>query len=147
MFAERVYGHIEDAAQNKERPFFIFYAAHIAHSPVQIPRDYLSEWPNDEGLCQNYKYNGQDHNAVYPGFNVSSSNWHCRSIYQSMVHYLDLIVGNITKKLMEHGLWNNTLIVFSADNGGEEDLTETAANNFPLRGGLSVCAMVLLQKT
>eukprot|EP01083_Nonionella_stella_P276998 941664_1 len=52
-----------------------------------------------------------------------------------MVNYLDLIIGNITKKLKANGQWNNTLIVFSADNGGEERLDETAANNYPFRGG------------
>ena len=109
--------------------------AHIAHSPVQVPKEYLSQWENDENLCQNYNYNGQNHNPVYPGFNISSSNWHCRSIYQSMVNYFDLIVGNITNKLKVNGQWDNTLIVFSADNGGEERLDETAANNYPWRGG------------
>ena len=134
MFANKIYKYIDDAANKKNQPFFIFYAAHIAHSPVQVPKEYLLEFNNDEGICQDYNYNGQTHNAVYPGFNVSSANWHCRSIYQSMVNYLDTIIGNITAKLIANGQWDNTLIVFSADNGGEETLTETAANNYPLRG-------------
>ena len=51
-----------------------------------------------------------------------------------MVNYLDIIIGNITTKLKTNGLWNNTLIVFSSDNGGEINLDETAANNYPFRG-------------
>ena len=72
---------------------------------------------------------------VYPGFNTSVENWHCRSIYQSMVNLLDVIIGNITDKLKANGQWDDTLIIFSADNGGEVNLGETAANNYPLRGG------------
>merc|ERR1712154_747434 len=73
---------------------------------------------------------------VYPGFNASDAeNWNCRSIYQSMINLLDEIVGNITAKLKAENLWDNTLLVFSSDNGGELNLYETAASNYPLRGG------------
>ena len=52
---------------------------------------------------------------------------------QPMVNFLDIIIGNITTKLKNNGQWDNTLIVFSADNGGEVNLDETSANNYPLR--------------
>ena len=118
MFAERVYQAIDDAAKTPDQPFFIFYSAHIAHSPVQIPQEYLSTFDNDENLCSGYDFNGVV-DPVYPGFNTSKENWHCRSIYQSMVNLLDIIIGNITTKLKQNGQWDNTLIVFSADNGGK----------------------------
>ena len=117
MFAERVYKWLDQAAENQDVPFFLFYSAHIAHSPVQVPEDYLQQFDDDEGICQAYHYNGQA-NPVYPGFNVSNDNWHCRSIYQSMVSYLDEVIGNITDKLKANGQWENTLIVFTSDNGG-----------------------------
>ena len=118
MFAERIYQHIDDAAKTPDVPFFIFYAAHIAHSPVQIPKEYLNTWDNDETLCGTYDFNNVV-DPVYPGFNTSTENWHCRSIYQSMVNLLDIIIGNITAKLKANGQWENTLIVFSADNGAK----------------------------
>ena len=43
-----------------------------------------------------------------------------RQIYQGMTSCWDEMLGNITKKLKEKGLWNNTLIVLSSDNGGPE---------------------------
>eukprot|EP01083_Nonionella_stella_P294549 1001266_1 len=51
-----------------------------------------------------------------------------------MVNLLDIIIGNITTLLKNNNLWDNTLLVFTGDNGGPEH-NNTAANNYPLRGG------------
>ena len=37
--------------------------------------------------------------------------------------------------VIDEGMWNNTLMIFSSDNGGPVRLAENAANNWPLRGG------------
>ena len=71
-----------------------------------------------------------------------------------MVTALDDLVGNLTAKLIETGLYDNTVIVFSSDNGGAFRL----GNNSPLKGwkgqiyegGTRVPAFIhspLLQKT
>eukprot|EP01084_Bolivina_argentea_P227466 384156_1 len=128
IFAERVYKLIDEFGENKKQPFFLLYAPHIAHAPLQIPKQYLERFDNDENQC------GNGNSYVYPGY-TNRTDFHCRSIEQSMVNFLDIIIGNITNKLKQNGLWNDTLIVFSADNGGCLTMNSTAANNWPLRGG------------
>ena len=48
-----------------------------------------------------------------------------------MVNYIDTAIGNVYDLLVANDYWDNTLIVFSADNGGPLPV----GNNYPLRGG------------
>ena len=87
----------------------------------------LKVYPNDENMCS------VSHAMVYPGFNTSDVNaYHCRSTYQSMANLMDIIIGNITTLLKDNNLWDDTLLIFTGDNGGPEN-NKTAANNHPLR--------------
>jgi len=51
-------------------------------------------------------------------------------VYANMLDMLDSGVHNISQALKQQKLWDNTLLVFSADNGGTGNL----GNNHPLRG-------------
>lgn len=53
-----------------------------------------------------------------------------------MLAALDEAVGNVTKALKANAMWENTLIVFTADNGGPTDMCMAqGSTNTPLRGG------------
>ena len=106
MFAEHVRAVIE--AHDPKTPLFLYYAPHIAHTPLQVPPDYEKKFDfiDDE----------------------------TRRIYHAMVNYLDDVIGNVTSLLEKKGMWNNTLMVVSADNGGPE-YPGGGANNYPLHGG------------
>jgi arylsulfatase A-like enzyme len=54
----------------------------------------------------------------------------CRHTYANMLHMLDSGVANVTAALTARGLWANTLLLFTADNGGIGGV----GNNHPLRG-------------
>ena len=50
--------------------------------------------------------------------------------YANMLHMLDVGTMNVTNALKQAGFWENTLFLFSADNGGIGKF----GNNYPLRG-------------
>ena len=50
-----------------------------------------------------------------------------------MVSALDDVIGNVITALESSGMIDNTILVFSSDNGGQP--TVGGANNYPLRGG------------
>merc|ERR1712110_421244 len=59
-----------------------------------------------------------------------------RQFYHAMVYFVDEAIGNVTKLLKDEGLWENTLIISHADNGGPiYNSGNAGANNYPLKGG------------
>ena len=88
----------------------------------------------DEGLC--VAQTGPDAapgaTGVYPGFVGAYS---CRGLYAASVAFLDANLAALTTELRRSGAWDTTLFVFQSDNGGCEQLVQSAATNFPLRGG------------
>lgn len=92
---------------NKNRPFFLYLAHWGVHTPLQATR--------------------ADYEAV------GDIKPHRLRVYAAMVRSLDRSVGRIMKKLEEEGLSDNTMIVFSSDNGGAGYIGLPKVNQ-PFRG-------------
>lgn len=115
-----------------EAPLFILYTPHVAHYPLQVPREWLERYTafmgDDEGACNaTVPY-------VYPGAPANAP-LRCRAQGAALMGMLDEIVGNLTAALKARGVWGDTLMVFQSDNGAPLDTAEAAGGNFPLRGG------------
>ena len=91
--------------RNKERPFFLYYASPIPHLPLQAPRHWVEYYQKKLGPEE--PYTGT---SYFP-------NRTPRATYAAMISYLDQQVGELVAKLKEMGVYENTLILFSSDNG------------------------------
>ena len=60
-------------------------------------------------------------------FHLNGGNIHS---YRRMIHHMDEGIGELMRALKRHGLFDNTLVVFTSDNGGER-----FSDNWPLVGG------------
>ncbi|BDA77967.1 sulfatase [Leptospira kobayashii] len=92
---------------NKDRPFFLFLAHWAVHTPLQASKedyDSLSHIPN-----------------------------HRKRVYLSMIRSLDRSVGKILKAVKEKGLEENTIIIFTSDNGAPNYIGLSDVNR-PYRG-------------
>lgn len=92
--------------QNQDSSFFLYYASPLPHLPLQVPT---------EDTEQYRKLFGKE--APYLGNKGYFPNKYPRAAYAAMITYLDRQLGELVAKLKELGLYENTLIIFSSDNG------------------------------
>ncbi|MBY5957644.1 arylsulfatase [Membranicola marinus] len=100
---EAALGFIE---RHKDHPFFLYYASPIPHVPLQVPPEWYMKYVNKFGDEEPYLGDQGYFPHRYP-----------RAAYAGMISYLDQQVGELIDKLKEEGLYDNTLIIFTSDNG------------------------------
>ncbi len=92
--------------ENREKPFFLLYASPIPHVPLQAPKKWVDYYVNKFGNEEPYLGNKGYFPCRYP-----------KATYAAMISYLDEQVGEIVKLLKEEGIYENTIIMFTSDNG------------------------------
>ena len=101
--------------ENQNKPFFLYGAFTIPH--------FASKDEDEHGL------------AVPSTTPYTDKDWDERSKkYAAMIHRLDKDVGRIVDLVEELGLTDNTLIIFTSDNGGHFDTADFLNTSGPLRG-------------
>lgn len=104
LFMNKVTAFIQ---QNKDHPFFLYFPTQIPHGPVAIP-------------------------AISPEVAFDSLS-ETEKEYASMVIRLDSDVGTIMAELRRLGIANNTILIFSADNGHELYYSQKGVVDKPYR--------------
>jgi arylsulfatase len=92
--------------ENQDKPFFLLFASPLPHVPLQAPAKWVKYYRNKLG--EEEPYLGDK--GYFPNRTPNAT-------YAAMISHLDEQVGAIVNKLKETGLYENTLIVFSSDNG------------------------------
>jgi arylsulfatase len=91
---------------NQNNSFFLYYASPIPHVPLQAPRRWVEYYQNKLGKEEPYLGD----QGYFPNNTP-------RATYAAMVSFLDEQVGVLVEKLKELGVYKNTVIFFSSDNG------------------------------
>ncbi|MEI8341824.1 MAG: arylsulfatase, partial [Verrucomicrobiota bacterium] len=107
--------------KSPDKPLFLYLPFNAVHSPFQAPDEYLKPYANLKGG---------------------------RRTYAGMCAAMDEAIGQVLAALDEKNIRDNTLIIFSSDNGGP--MPGKVTSNGPLRagkgtiyeGGVRVCASV-----
>lgn len=107
---------IEFIDESKGKPFFLYFAYHVPHTPIQGREDLVTQFSKK----------------------VRADAIHKNPDYAAMVASMDQSVGRVLERLDRHGITDNTLVIFTSDNGGltqrygkHDGFTE----NLPLRRG------------
>jgi arylsulfatase A-like enzyme len=118
FITERLTSEAEKFLENQhaDRPFFLYLAHYAVHTPIQAQPDAIARY-------RAIKPSGLQRNPVFAG----------------LVDAMDQSVGRVLAKLEERNLAENTLVIFTSDNGGlatsGQPTNLPATNNAPFREG------------
>lgn len=110
--------------EKRDTPFFLYLAYHVPHYPLNEPEEWMSVY--------------DDNFMMHPS----------RKLFAASVTHMDAGIGKIVDALERTGQRENTLIIFTSDNGGQTSWHSNTeyegryadkphrvlGNNFPLRG-------------
>ena len=107
---------IDYLAERKDRPepFFLYLAYNAPHVPIQPPPEWLQRVKDAS----------------------PESPWQ-RAKLVALIEHLDDGIGKVMQALADNGQRENTLVIFTSDNGGDTD--NTAATNGPLMAARRRC--------
>lgn len=95
--------------KGSDQPFLMYLAYNAPHTPIQPPADWLQKVRQREP-------------QITPK----------RAALVALIEHMDAGIGSVIAALKANGQWENTIVVFTSDNGGQLDV---GANNGPLRDG------------
>jgi len=100
----------------REKPFFLYLPHYAVHTPMKAKEALVAKYAQSAGPA------GQQNNPIYA----------------AMLESVDEAVGKVLRALQQNGLEDNTLVLFTSDNGGlatREGPNTPATMNTPLREG------------
>lgn len=112
---------IHDAAEafireHRNQPFFLWYTTTLPHAELKLPQEEIDRFLTNEAMQPEKNYKGCDEGENYKnGFYGSQPTAH--AAFAAMVSLLDRQVGKITDLLEELGIADNTILIFTSDNG------------------------------
>jgi arylsulfatase A-like enzyme len=143
LFADAAIGFLDNYAKGtREKPFFCYVAFTAPHDPRSPREDYIGMYPDESiPVPGNFK---KLHPFEFDNLNIRDETlapWlrtpeiiqASLADYYALISHLDKRVGDIIETLKKEGLYENTIIVYAADNGlsigshgllGKQDLYE-----------------------
>jgi arylsulfatase len=91
---------------SKDAPFFLAWTTTLSHVPLQAPERWVKYYVEKFGTEEPYLGNEGYFPCRYP-----------HATYAAMISYWDEQIGGLVDKLKELGIYENTVIIFTSDNG------------------------------
>jgi uncharacterized sulfatase len=119
----------EFIATNAGRPFFCYVPLHSVHVPLRSTADRVAE---ARQRSQNVKPTGP---LTVPEGDRGSRAVQDHPVYAAMIEEMDAAVATVLAVLEDQGIADDTLVVFTSDNGGLSTAEGSPTSNLPLRAG------------
>jgi len=102
------------------------HSMQLMHSPIAYPLRYNEDHPNPNVDLPDYFKEGQE--------KPPPSNDDMRLSAANAMRFVDDVFDEVMEAIKQAGQWENTIVLFTSDNGGAI-FPQSINNNFPLRGG------------
>ena len=116
-------------SKHKDSTFFAFLSFYAVHAPIQTTEEKWLKY-RDKAEIMGISDSGYKMERVLPIREIQDN-----PIYAGLVETMDDAVGIVLKALEANGVADNTIVVFTSDNGGVASGDHYATSNLPLRGG------------
>ena len=123
--------------QNHSKPFLLTYALYAVHNPLQAPTALIKKYQEKQKKLSQVSGNLFRKDEQWM---KNENGWKQRIIqsnpvYAAMIENIDSNIGRILSKLDALGISDNTVILFTSDNGGLSTAEGSPTVNGPLRAG------------
>lgn len=115
--------------EHKDTSFFAFLSFYAVHAPLQTTQEKWAKY-RDKAEAMGIAETGFEMGHFLPIRQVQDN-----PVYAGLVETMDDAVGVVLKALDELGLAENTIVIFTSDNGGVAAGDAFATSNKPLRAG------------
>lgn len=92
--------------RSKDKPFFLAWTTPLPHMPLMAPERWVNHYVNKFGTEEPFLKKRQGFPCRYP-----------HATYAAMISYLDEQIGGLVKTLKDLGIYENTIIIVTSDNG------------------------------
>ena len=121
----------------KKSPFLLMYSLYAVHNPMQAPVALIKKYEEKQ---KKIVAQTKDTFLKDEAWMKNEKDWKRRlvqdnPVYAAMIENMDWNIGRIFEKLKEAGLEDNTLVIFTSDNGGLSTAEGSPTTNSPLRAG------------
>lgn len=114
---------------NTKKPFFAFLSFYAVHSPIETTEEKWLKY-REKAITMGIDSIGFNMEKKLP-IRKNQDN----PVYAGLVSQMDAAVGIVLDELRNRGLEDNTLVIFTSDNGGVASGDNFSTSNAPLRGG------------
>ena len=119
--------------ENKDGPFLAYLAFYSVHTPLMGRPDLVEKYKKKAATITGKEFGTEEQVFGKGPRKVRILQKH--AIYGAMVEAMDEAIGTVLDHLKEAGLDDNTIVIFTSDNGGLSTSEGSPTSNLPLRGG------------
>lgn len=119
--------------QNKGKPFLAYLSFYSVHTPLMGRPDLVEKYKKKAAAITGKEFDDEEQVIGDQPRKVRVLQKH--AVYAAMVEAMDQAVGKVLRQLEDSGVADDTIVVFTSDNGGLATSEGSPTSNLPLRGG------------